>query len=103
MKQVINGKVYNTAISTFVCCTSNSLGRSDFGHESSALYVTQKGAFFVAGRGGPMSRFKRDTGDGWTDGDGIIVLTKAEALAECEKHGDSNDIEEHFADMIEEA
>jgi len=103
MKQIIDGKIYNTDTAEFVCDTSNSLGRSDFAHERSALYVTKKGAFFVAGRGGPMTRFKRDVGDGWSDGDGIIVLTKAEALAECERHGDSADIEEHFADMIEEA
>ena len=103
MKQIISGKTYNTDTAEFVCDTSNSLRQSDYGHENSALYVTKKGAFFIAGLGGPLTRFKRDTGNGWSDGEGIIPLSRQEALAVAEEHASSDTIEEFFSDILEEA
>jgi hypothetical protein len=101
MKQIINGKAYNTVTATEICDAGNALSSQDFGFERSELYVTRKGAYFVAGRGGPMSRFSRNTGNGWTGGEGIIPLSRQDALAEAEEHASSKVIEEFFSDILE--
>ena len=104
MKQVINGKVYNTDTATLICeAGSRTHSRSDFAYEDSSLYVTKKGAYFIAGEGGPMSRFAHDTGNGKTGGSGIVTVSREEALSLAERNGDNDIIEEHFADMIEES
>ena len=104
MKRIIEGKTFNTETAVKVCATGNGLNPNDFAHERSALYVTKKGAWFIAGRGGPSSRFARKIStNGRTDGEGIIVLSREAALTECEKYGDAADVEEFFGDMIAEA
>tara|TARA_Y100000588_G_C14075300_1_gene847636 strand:- start:569 stop:883 length:315 start_codon:yes stop_codon:yes gene_type:complete len=104
MKQIINGKTYNTDTATLICDTcSHTYSQSDFAYEDSSLYVTKKGAYFIAGKGGPMSRFAYDTGNGTTGGSGIVTVSREEALSLAERHGNSDIIEQHFADMIEEA
>ena len=103
MKRIIDGKTYNTDTATMICDTSNEYNRSDFKYEDSDLFVTKKGAYFIAGSGGGLSRFARRVSDGWADGDGIIPISREDALAECEKHGSTDDIEQFFGDMVEEA
>lgn len=103
MKRVIDRKTYNTDTAIMICCTSNEYCISDFKFETSDLYVTKKGSYFIAGRGGPMSRFARGVFGGRVGGNGIIPISREDALAECEKHGSTDDIEEFFADMLEEA
>jgi hypothetical protein len=103
MKQIIDSKTYNTETATVICDASNDLWCRDFAYERSCLYVTKNGAYFLAGEGGPASRFFRDTGNGKAGDSGIVVLTKSEALAEAEQHADTHEIEEFFADIITEA
>ncbi len=104
MKQVINGKIYNTDTATLICETGSRIhSRNDFQYEDSDLYVTKKGAYFIAGKGGAMSRFAKDTGNGTAGGSGIVTVSQEEALSLAERHGNSDIIEKHFADMIEEA
>jgi hypothetical protein len=104
MKRIINGKTYNTDTATHICDTSNGLPNGDFQAENSDLYVTKNRAYFVAGSGGASTRFSRKTGQNeWGGGAGIIPLGRYEALAECERHGIPEEIEEFFADMIETA
>jgi hypothetical protein len=107
MKRIIDGKLYNTETATLICDTSNGLPRSDFQAEDSALYVTKKEAYFVAGSGGPSTRFARKIRNGRSDGSGIIPLTRAEAREECERQcrtdEDADLIQEFFGDIIEAA
>ena len=104
MKRIINGKTYNTETATLICDTSNEYNRSDFKHEDSDLFVTRKGAYFIAGSGGCLSRFARSvSGRIRTNGAGIIPISREDARAECERHGSTDDIEEFFGDMVEEA
>lgn len=107
MKRIIDGKTYNTETATHVCETSNGLPHSDFRSEYSDLYVTKKGAYFLAGSGGPSSRFAREVEDGRSGGSGIIPLTKSEALdcveRECRTDEDTDLIQEFFGDIIEDA
>jgi hypothetical protein len=102
-KKVINGKVYNTETATRVASYDNGLSHRDFGFCEEDLYKTKKGAWFLHGEGGAMSRWSRPVeSNGRCGGSGIEVLTQAEALAWCEEHGvDADVIAEHF--QVEEA
>ncbi len=101
MKRSIEGKVYNTETATEICDISR--GHSgDFEHVNAELYVTKKGAFFIAGWGGASTRFAKSTsdGNGRVGSDGIIPLSEREALEYCEEHA-WDKVEEFFE--VEEA
>jgi hypothetical protein len=102
MKRVIEGKTYNTATATEI--GSDSFGYSgDHDYWDETLYRAPKGAYFVAGSGGPRSQYRERVGQNmWSGGEGLRRLTEAEALEWCEAHGvDADTIAEHFA--VEEA
>ena len=102
MKQVIEGKVYNTETAEEIAEWGNGLGCSDFRHCDEKLYKTKKGAFFLAGEGGPMSKYSRACGDMTGGGEGIIPLSEDDAREWCESHDvDADEIETLF--KIEEA
>ncbi|MDD3127563.1 MAG: hypothetical protein WC082_11245 [Victivallales bacterium] len=105
MKRVINGKLYNTETAKEVFTWSNHYYRNDFHFCEETLYRTPKGAFFVAGEGGPMSKYAVPVGsNGRGGGDGLEVLSDAEALAWLEeKEADVETIERFFPGRIEEA
>lgn len=98
MKKVINGKVYNTETATQIANWDNGVYGSDFNACDESLYVTKKGTYFVAGEGGALSRWSESCGsNGRQGGEGMEVLTKAEALEWCETHDvDADTIAEHF-------
>ena len=103
MKKVIEGKVYNTETAEEIHSWSNHYPSSDFKACSESLYRTKKGAFFIAGSGGPLSSYAVPCGSGYGGGDGIRPITREEALEWLESHDGGDAIEEHFSDMIEEA
>lgn len=103
MKKIINRKVYNTETATPIGTWSNNLSTRDFRNETATLYVTKKGAFFVAGESGPMGSFAHSEGNMTSGGEGLFALTIEEALEWAERHLDLEDYEEFFSDMIEDA
>lgn len=98
MKRVIDGKRYDTETAELIAEASASCPSSDFAYWEESLYKTRNGRFFVAGEGGPMSRWsRRIDSNSWSGGEGMEVLTADEALAWCEKHQvDAGTIAEHF-------
>ena len=105
MKRIIDGKTYNAETAKLICETGNNEYSTDFRYENSRLYVTRKGAYFVAGDGGALSRFSVAEGNGYRGGAGIIPMSRAEAFAEiqqCTRY-DDNLIAKYFGDMVEEA
>lgn len=103
MKRTVDGKTYNTETANFIASWSNDLGWSDFRHVEEDLYVTGRGNFFLCGKGGPSSHYARSCGSNtWSEGSGIITLTREEALEWCEIRDEQDAIEEHFADLVEE-
>ena len=101
MKKIINGKIYNTDTATrignHVCFI-----RGDFRFEDTDLYKTKKGAWFIGGEGGPLSRWSQPCGNGQRGGSGIEVMTTGEALAWAEFAGiDADVIAQYFS--VEEA
>lgn len=104
MKQVIGGKVYNTETAEVIGSYSNNLSYSDFRNFEETLYLTKKGNYFLAGQGGPMTKYAESVGDGLGSGSDITPLSKESALQWAEQYcGDDEDVMEHFKDMIEEA
>ena len=103
MKKIINRKTYNTETATEIGNYHNGLGRGDFRNIDESLYVTSKGNFFLAGYGGPMTKYAEPCGNMTGGGSGIEPLSRDEALDWAEQHCDAEIIEKHFEDMIEEA
>jgi len=103
MRQVIDGKVYDTETATLIA--NDSFGYpSDFKHWDESLYITKKRTYFIAGSGGAMTKYAVSMGNNSTGGSSRIEpISKEEALSWLEKHGSAEDIEKYFPDMIEEA
>jgi hypothetical protein len=87
IRRVIGGKVYDTDKASEVMVIVDRLGdSSDFHAEWTALYRTQKGAWFLAGEGGGCSRWKRDMSDrSFCQGSGIELINAHEAQQLLEK------------------
>jgi hypothetical protein len=98
MRRVIDGKIYNTATAYKVCDISPSgFSRGDFRYEDTYLYKSPKGTFFVAGEGGPMTRWAVPEGQGGRrSGSGIQIVSEDEAKSLVEQHGSDEDYEEAF-------
>lgn len=97
MKRVIDGKLYNTETATHIGADKSNHPRSDFNYEDTSLYVTAKGAFFIAGQGGALSRWCTFEGNCRSGGEGIQALTTAEALQWAEENElDADVIQQYF-------
>jgi hypothetical protein len=105
MKSIINGIRYNTE-------NANLLGkawggapyRSDFSHWTAGLYRTQKsGRYFLAGEGGPMSRYARSLNTNhWCGGERIDPLAEADAFEWAQQYLTPDEVEAAFAHLIED-
>ena len=104
MIKIIDGKRYNTETAEFVGEWSNHYGVSDFQYCEETLYRTKKGAWFIAGEGGPMSKYSMPCGNNcWSGGSDIRALADAEAKAWLEAKGLFDELEEHFGSELEDA
>lgn len=102
MKKVISGKVYDTSTAEALHEWGNAFSKSDFKWCEETLYRTTKGAFFLHGEGGAMTRYARPVGNMRTGGECIIVMSKEEAMQWLEEHDGEGVLTEHFAGEIEE-
>lgn len=103
MRKVIGGVVYDMEKAELLHDDSNGYSKNDFRWCFEELYRTKKGRYFLAGEGGPMTKYAQAYGDMSGSGMGIIPMTQAEALAWLENHDGEAVILEHFADQVEEA
>jgi hypothetical protein len=86
MKIIINGKKYDTETATPISQYSDSRAVNDFRYYREQLCQKTTGEYFLYGKGGPMSKYARSTGDGYDGGEKIIPLTHEEAREWAEKH-----------------
>lgn len=104
MKKIIDGLKYDTEKSLLIGEGGNSLSRRDFNYCYESLYKTKSGRFFLSGEGGAMTKYSQKVdSNSRAGGSGIIPLSKEDALSWAENNLDSDTIEEHFKDIIEEA
>lgn len=104
MKQIIEGRIYNTETARKIAHTAEG-SSTDFKACSETLYKTPKGTYFLAGSGGPLTHWATPVvGGGVSGGSGIKPLNSEEALAWMEKHGiETATIEAEFGAMLKEA
>lgn len=106
MRRIIGGKRYDTEKAILIGeASSSNAYPGDFQYWGAGLYRTPKsGRYFLAGEGGAMSMFSQPYGqNGSQSGQGVIPLTPAGALEWAERNLEQDEIEEHFADSIEDA
>ena len=102
MRRIVDGKRYDTETAQKIGHESRG-NCGDFRAWSETLYKTKNGAFFIAGEGGPMTRWGKSSGnESWGD-EGIIALTPKEALEWCSEYLDDASQYEDFFDGIEDA
>jgi hypothetical protein len=105
MKAIINGVRYDTEKATLIGEASEG-NRGDFGRWEAGLYVTPRaGRYFLAGEGGPMSRYARpgDQPGAWRSGERIEPLSREMAFAWAQDNLPVQVVEAHFGDLIEDA
>lgn len=106
MKSIINGTRYDTEKADLI---GESSGGSEFVNDyrrwDAGLYRTPRsGRYFLAGSGGPMSRFAVSRGiNEWSGGEGIHPMEEADAFAWAQEHLDAETVEAHFGHLIEDA
>jgi hypothetical protein len=105
MKSIINGFRYDTEKAILIGKDSASCSVTDFNYWESALYKTpKKGSYFLAGSGGPMSRYSKTVGQNqWTGGSKIEPMDRESAFKWSQSHLNESTTEEEFGDLIEEA
>ena len=102
MKQIINGKKYNTETAKEMGCWSNNYYTNDFNYCEETLYRKKTGEFFLHGEGGAMSKYSQSCGQNtWSGGSEIIPMTEAEAREWAEKHLTVDEYEEIFGEVEE--
>ena len=96
MKQIINGKRYDTETATEVAGYTFG-NRTDFKGIEETLYRTGKGTWFIHGWGGAATEYATYIGNGSSgDGEEIRVLTPEQAMDWLERHGKAEAIEKYF-------
>lgn len=102
MKQIINGKKYDTDTAKKLHRWSNNIPGNDAHYCAEALYRKKTGEFFLYGEGGAFSRYSESYGDNsWGGGEKIIPLTEAEAREWMESRASADEYEEIFGECPE--
>jgi hypothetical protein len=104
ISRIIEGKKYNTQTAELVADYWNGRGGGDFHALSEELYLTKRGAWFIAYNGGALTYAAVSCGNNSTCGSkGIRTLTAEEAMEWLENHEETEALEAHFSDKIVEA
>ncbi len=104
MKRIIDGMKYDTDTAACIAEWDNGIYGNDFKSCQESLYKTANGNYFIAGSGGPMSKYAEPVGNNaMAHGSGLEPLGREEAFTWlCEK-GFEDEAETEFPDLITEA
>lgn len=103
MKKIINGKLYDTTTAREVASCYHGEGPRDFRYYSESLYRKRTGEYFLAGEGGPMSKYAKSAGqNSWTGGEAITPLSYQEATEWAEREMDADDYQAEFGAVPED-
>lgn len=100
MKNIINGKTYNSETAVQIACISNNFNTNDHNYSEETLYRTANGQFFIIGSGGPNSRFSRTFGNSRSSGELMYLRSDKEALLFLQDNNCFHEIENLFPDSI---
>ena len=103
MKKILNGFRYDTEKAILIGHAESNPYQTDFSYWEAGLYITKRShSFFIAGHGGPMSRFGRSVRQNETSGGSdLIPMSKDEALEFAKQYLETEEFEKYFD--IEEA
>lgn len=101
MKQIINGKKYDTDTAKHIGGWHNGLSLRDFDHLSEDLYLKKTGEYFLHGEGGAMTTYSRSNGNTSWGSSSIIPLSIEEAREWAEKRLEVDRYEEIFGECEE--
>lgn len=103
MKKIISGKLYDTATAREIASCSHGESPRDFRYYAETLYCKRTGEYFLAGHGGPMSKYSHATGqNSWSGGERIFPLTLEEARDWGEHEMDADDYQAEFGAVTED-
>lgn len=101
MNTVINGKSYNTQTAVAIAAREAGVYITDFNYLKETLYRKKTGEFFLAGKGGAMTRYSHSYSDNsWGGGSKIIPLDYYEAKGWVERYAPES-YEELFGEVEE--
>ncbi len=103
MRKVINGRTYNTETSKKVGSWDNGIYGNDFRSCDEDLYKNTKGAYFLVGSGGPLSKYAVSHGNNTSGSTTLTPMTAAEAQEWAEAHLDADEYEAEFGVQEEAA
>ncbi len=89
--KVINGKTYRSHTAQLIVTLPSLFPKASNKWHDTRLYRNQRGAYFLAGEGGSLSRWAKSTPRGAIKGEGIEPISKDEALAYAQYAGLSPD------------
>lgn len=103
MKKIIGGKIYDTNTAECVHAYSSRHNHDDSNWYEETLYKTKKGVYFLAGTGGPLTKYGVRFGNELYGMPDISLLSINEALSWCESHDMAADeISDVFSDYVTE-
>jgi len=104
MKKIINGQRFDTEKAKCVGVYEHSRA-GDFNWIFERLYITPRSRkYFVAGAGGPNTKYRKNAGqNNWSGGERIFPMKKEDAFIWAQEYLSAEDVEDHFGDMIEDA
>ncbi|AQQ71187.1 hypothetical protein SMSP2_01553 [Limihaloglobus sulfuriphilus] len=101
MKNIINGKVYDTETAELICSYKYGY-EGDFRYVYEALYKSYNGQFFIEYKGGAMSKYSEITGPNEAfGGSGIRLIDEDEARDFIESNGSTEDYVKAFGEPEE--
>lgn len=105
MRQVIDGKVYDTETATFLHHWDNGHNYGDFKYRSKKLFRTRKGAFFLHHDGGAMTDMAQNAGgeNNYAGSEALEPISRKTAIRFLESHDGAEVLIREFADDLEEA
>ncbi len=99
IQKVIGGKCYDTSDASLIGCIYSGRRRGDFRWLREGLYKSRRGEFFLAGQGGPSSKWVNDS----VAGGGLKILTEEEAMVWAQQNNvPSFIIKQHFGKLESE-
>ena len=96
MRKVINGRTYNTETSKLIGSWDNGIYGNDFRSCDESLYKNTKGAYFLAGEGGPLSKYAVTYGNETSGSKELVPMTTEEAQEWAEERLDAEECEAEF-------
>jgi hypothetical protein len=91
LTKVINGKTYRSHTAILIVTLPSHFPKTNNKWHETRVYRNQRGAYFLAGEGGSLSRWAKNTPRGAIAGEGIEPLSKDQALAYAKYAGLSPD------------